>query len=118
MGVGEMLALRRRLRGVRVDVAIDLQGLIKSGVIAAATSAPLRVGFARGWGREPLGALFTNRHVIPPPVARHVVEQYLALLEPLGIRERRLGFRLPSVTVAGARLADLLGPGRRQPPRR
>src|SRR5436190_11552788 len=98
--LGEMLALRRRLAGACFDVAIDLQGLIKSGAIAAATRAPLRIGFPRTWGREPLGALFTNRHVSPPPAARHVVEQYLALLEPLGVSERRLEFRLPTVAAA------------------
>ena len=116
--LGEVLAVRRRLRGMRLDAAIDLQGLIKSGVITAATGAPLRVGFARGWGREPLGALFTNRHVTPPAAARHVVEQYLALLEPLGIREWRLEFRLPSVTATEARIDDWLAAGGLKPHRR
>jgi heptosyltransferase I len=116
--LGEILALRHRLRDLRLDTVIDLQGLIKSGVIAASTGAPLRVGFARGWGREPLGALFTNRHVTPPPAARHVVEQYLALLEPLGIRERRLEFRLPSVTATEARIDDWLAAAGLKPQRR
>ena len=116
--LGAVLALRRRLRDMRFDTAIDLQGLIKSAVITAATSAPVRVGFARHWGREPLGALFTNRHVTPPPTARHVVEQYLALLEPLGIRERRLEFRLPSVPAAEARVDDWLAGAGLKPHRR
>src|SRR5690348_11928487 len=81
--LAEVVALRRRV-AARFDAAVDLQGLIKSGVIALATGAPLRIGFRRGWGREPLGALFSNRHVTPPDAARHVVEQYLALLSPLG----------------------------------
>ena len=106
--LGEVRAVLRRLRAARFDVAIDLQGLIKSGAVARATGAPLRIGFHRGWGREPLGAVFTNRHVVPPPSARHVVEQYLALLAPLEIERARLDFRLPTVEQAEARVEDWL----------
>src|SRR6266496_3720731 len=48
----EMLALVRRLRAERFDVAIDLQGLVKSGVLVGATRAPVRIGFAPRWSRE------------------------------------------------------------------
>ena len=43
---GALVALGRHLRASRFDVAIDLQGLVKSGVITAATGAPLRIGFS------------------------------------------------------------------------
>ena len=46
--VREMYRLQRRLAAARFDVAIDAQGLIKSGVLVAATRAPVRVGFAPG----------------------------------------------------------------------
>jgi heptosyltransferase-1 len=111
-------ALLRRLRRARFDVAIDLQGLIKSGVVALASGAPLRLGFAAGWGREPLGALFVNRRVLPPPSARHVVEQYLALLAPLGVEERRLQFRLPAPVDVEARMEDWLAGAGVKPHRR
>jgi lipopolysaccharide heptosyltransferase I len=107
-----------RLRAARFDVALDLQGLFKSAALAAASGAPLRVGFARGWGREPLSALLTNRHVTPPPAARHVVEQYLALLEPLGIGERRLEFRLPAEPAAESRIDEWLAGAGLKPQRR
>jgi lipopolysaccharide heptosyltransferase I len=81
----EIGAVFRRLRRSRFDVAIDLQGLAKSGLLAAATRAPLRIGFAPGWRPETrVNALFTNRRVTPPAAARHVVDQYLSLLAPLG----------------------------------
>jgi len=105
---GDALALLRRLAAARWDVVLDLQGLIKSGVLAAACRAPVRIGFDRRVSREPLGALFTNRHVVPPAGASHVVEQYLALLAPLGITERRLEFRLPEAPAAEARIEDWL----------
>jgi len=106
--LGEVVALRRRLRTARFEAAVDLQGLIKSGLIARVTGAPLRIGFPGGWSREPLGALFTNHHVTPPDSARHVVEQYLALLQPLGVTSPRLEFRLPTLPTAETRIDDWL----------
>jgi lipopolysaccharide heptosyltransferase I len=103
----ELLAVRRRLRAGRFDVAIDLQGLLKSGVLTAATGALLRIGFGPPWRREPASRVFTNRE-IAPPVARHVVEQYLALLAPLGIITPRLEFHLPTVAAAETRVDDWL----------
>ena len=100
--VREMYRLQRRLAAARFDVAIDAQGLIKSGVLVAATRAPVRVGFARAVVREPLGSLFTTERVTPPRTASHVVDQCLALLDALGISERRHEFRLPSAPTAEA----------------
>ncbi len=106
--VGEIAGVARRLRAARFDVAVDLQGLVKSGVLTAATRAPLRIGFAAARCREPLAALFTNRRVTPPASARHVVEQYLALLEPLGVADARVEFPLPGDAVAEARVDEFL----------
>lgn len=94
-------SLASRLSAARFDVVIDLQGLIKSGVLVAMTRAPQRVGFAARDLREPLSALFTNRR-LARPAGRHVVEQYLALLEPLGLGAPVLEFRLPSDPAAEA----------------
>ena len=116
--LADLRALRCRLRQWRFDIALDLQGLMKSGLITAACGAPLRVGFAAGWGREPLHALFVNRRVQPPPTARHVVEQYLALLAPLGIAERRVEFRLPTAPVVEARVEEWLAAAGLKPHRR
>jgi lipopolysaccharide heptosyltransferase I len=99
-------ALRHRLRGKRFDVALDLQGLVKSGVVTAATGASVRIGFAAGFRRERLNGLFTNRHVAPPASARHVVDQYLSLLRPLGVTPGRVLFRLPTRELAEARVEE------------
>jgi len=104
----EVRALRRRLAAGRFDVAIDAQGLMKSGLLVAATRARVRVGFARAVVREPLSTLFTTTHVTPPPEAAHVVDQYLALLGALGITDRRHEFRLPSSATADVRVDEWL----------
>jgi ADP-heptose:LPS heptosyltransferase len=83
--VVKVRGLVRRLAAGRFDVAVDLQGLWKSGVITALTRAPLRVGFAATHCRERASAWFTNRHVTPPPEAVHVVDQCLAVVAGLGI---------------------------------
>lgn len=88
--------LSRRVRDIRFDAAIDLQGLMKSGLLTAYTGAPLRVGFDWRRCREPLSALFTNRRVAPPASAVHVVDQCLCLLEPLDVKDRSAIFRLPA----------------------
>lgn len=74
--LGKVGRLRTRIRRAAFDVAIDLQGLIKSGLLTAYTGAPVRIGFSAARCRERLNALFTNRRVLPPASARHVVEQY------------------------------------------
>ena len=132
--VRELGALGRRLRAARYDAVVDLQGLVKSGLLARVTGARMRIGFATRECRERLNALFTNRHVTPPPSAQHVIEQYLALLSPLGATATALpvAFHLPSDPAAenaveeffdGARLKSrdrvvVLNPGAGRPEKR
>src|SRR5207249_1884082 len=120
---GALVALRRHLRASRFDVAIDLQGLVKSGVVAAATRAPLRIGFTAAHCRERLSTLFTNQRVTPPPAARHIVDRYLAIVAPpTSLDELLAVLRRASVVVAadtgplhlaaalGTRCVGLYGP--------
>ena len=106
--LGKIGRLRERVRHASFDVAIDLQGLLKSGLLTAYTGAPLRIGFSAGRCRERLNALFTNRRVTPPDSARHVVEQYLALLAPLGVEPGPPEFRVPVPPAAERRIEALL----------
>jgi len=105
---GKVGRLRRRVRGAGFDVALDLQGLLKSGVLTAYTGAPVRIGFSASRCRERLSALFTNRHVTPPPEAVHVVDQYLSLLGPLGIRGIAPEFHIPVRPAAEGVMDDFL----------
>ena len=68
----------------RFDVAIDAQGLLKSGVVTWLTRAPIRVGFASVDCRERANARFMNRHATPVgPV--HALEKNRSLLVALGV---------------------------------
>ena len=65
------------LRGEKYDLAVDLQGNVKSGVVTYLSGAPLRYGFPRETARERPNLWFTNRH--PPAVEedRHVTRKIL-----------------------------------------
>ena len=65
------------LRGGKYDLALDLQGNIKSGVVTWLSGAPLRYGFPRETARERQNLWFTNRR--PPAVEedRHVTRKIL-----------------------------------------
>jgi lipopolysaccharide heptosyltransferase I len=106
VAVREMRALRGQLRALQADVALDLQSLLKSGVLTRATRAPRRIGFAAWRSREPLSALFLTDRVSPSAEARHVVDQYLTVLEPLGVRAPTVDFGVAVRATAEARVEE------------
>jgi lipopolysaccharide heptosyltransferase I len=61
-----------------VDVAIDFQGLIKSGVVMLASGAVRRVGFETRELREKASRFFLNEQVETSQI-KHVIEKNLAL---------------------------------------
>ncbi|MFH1022321.1 MAG: glycosyltransferase family 9 protein [Planctomycetota bacterium] len=104
----------RILRRTGYDAAVDFQGLAKSGWLARASGAPLRVGFA--WPRAREGNfLFTNRRLTPPRDIPHIVDQNRWLLTGLDIRPDELAsvpvrFDLFIPGDARARTETLLNP--------
>ena len=90
---GRTFATIRDLRGVGYSAVVDLQGLLKSAVLARAAGAERTIGFTSAHLRERTAAPFYTHHVDPPGVA-HVIFKNLALLEPLGSRDTRVAFPL------------------------
>jgi lipopolysaccharide heptosyltransferase I len=89
---GRLVAVLAALRRERYDVALDLQGLLKSAAMARLSGASVVVGFARPQLREPLARLFYTRTydvggggVLDRLETRHVVEINLALLGSMGL---------------------------------
>ena len=72
-----LLDLRRR----RFDLAVDLQGLLRSGVMTLATGAPVRVGLADS--REGSRHFYTHR-IAPPGTELHAVDRLLAVAAAFG----------------------------------
>jgi heptosyltransferase-1 len=100
----------RELRSARYDVALDLQGLIKSAILARSSGAPRVIGFSSRYARERLARPFyTEAHdpgrggLYDPRETRHVVEINLGLLETIGITLARPEFPIDRVDSAAAR---------------
>jgi heptosyltransferase-1 len=75
----------RLLREGGYDVAFDIQGNIKSGVVTRLSGAGLRFGFDRSGVRESPNLLFTNRHVRSRPEDVHVTQKILRVVNaPFG----------------------------------
>lgn len=82
-GLGYLDAIRF-LRGERYDIALDLQGLIKSAVWARLSGARRVIGFDRESLREPQAAWF-HTETVTPPGAPHVIQKNLSMTTALGL---------------------------------
>jgi len=89
---GGFLDARSRLGAERFDIAIDFQGLLKSGMLTWLSGAPRRIGRSFSHCREKPAALFYNERIAPGE--KHVIRQNLELLGPLGISGLALNYRL------------------------
>jgi ADP-heptose:LPS heptosyltransferase len=56
-----------------------------------------------------VSALFLTERVTPPSTARHVVDQYLSVLQPLGVRATAVDFGVAVDAAAEARVEELFG---------
>ena len=65
------------------EVALDLMGNHKAGVLAALTLADHRIGVERAFRREPSSAIWLSQTVRPS--SRHSVDKMLAVLEALDL---------------------------------
>ena len=98
----EMGALRREVRELKYDLALDLQGSIRSALAAQFSGAPLRVGPAEP--REKPATMFYTRQV--DTTATHVVEQALAITSEVAGRQLQYTPPLFPVDRAAAAWAD------------
>lgn len=87
----EFAGFLRGLRRRRFDLVLDLQGLLRSGIMALASGAPRRIGFARS--REPAGVFYTQR-VACPPAVEHAVDRNVHLARAAGVTIERIEFPL------------------------
>jgi heptosyltransferase-1 len=131
--VASMRAIVRELRQTRYDVVVDLQGLVKSAVLARLSAAKRIVGFSSTYLRERLARPFYTDVYDPggggmydPGETSHVVQMNLGLLTALGVAVEPPQFPLEQVdttiareirTRSGDRYA-LLNPGAAWPNKR
>ncbi len=96
-----------RLRAERFDLAVDLQGLFRSALMARLAGCAERVGFAGG--REGSPFFYTQRVAVPTP-EMHAVDRYLLVADALGAgRPATPQFRFNISSDDRERVADALG---------
>ena len=83
--VGHLL---KDIRNEQYDLAVDLQGLLRSGVITMATRAPVRIGFSEA--RE--GSSFFYNLKVKGGKDVHAVERYMKVAGALGCDEKNILF--------------------------
>lgn len=100
--------LRRR----RFDLVIDLQGLLRTGLMTAATGAAVRIGFANS--REGSRHFYTHRIAVPDADRIHAVDRYWRVVGALDGGHLPKRFVLPvqptELAAADAELAALPRP--------
>jgi len=84
----------RELRARRLELAIDLQRLIKSGMITRASGAQTRLGFDRVRCKE-RSHLFTNLRIPPNPDPGVTLAQYLEFADFLELPSQAPTWNLP-----------------------
>lgn len=102
----------RELRSIRYDIAIDFQGLFKSGIVIGLARAIRKIGFDRT--RE-YSYLFLNERLPAFDIERHALERYLDVARHLGAHDPSSSCTLPidqEVAVVKQRLERLKAPGR------
>jgi len=97
-GIDEVIVARekrwRKKIKNRNQIALDFQGLVKSGLMAFLSSSQKRIGFHRRNLKEPLASLFYTDRLEELPEGIHVISKNLKLLSKLGIKEEKFEFPL------------------------
>jgi heptosyltransferase I len=92
LGLPATAALFRKLTQRRFDLTIDLQGLLRSGLMTAATRSPVRVGLADA--REGASWFYTDR-IDASRLRLHAVERIQTVAAAFGARMPKPQFDLP-----------------------
>jgi heptosyltransferase I len=105
--IGELAGLANALRREHFDVVVDLQGLLRSGMIAGATGCPVRIGLSDA--RE--GSDYFYTHKVDAGNGIHAVDRYLRVADALGCDISSVRFPLPLLreSVGIAKLKEELG---------
>ncbi len=90
--VGSLSSVVRQLRATGYDAALDLQGLLKSAVLARLSGASRVIGFPKDLLREPAARLFYSETA--GDVAPHVIDKNLSMLKAIGVRVPDVEFPL------------------------
>lgn len=103
--LAEIARLKRHLKKKKYDVVVDLQGLLRSGLIARSAKAPTKIGFADS--RE--GSTFFYDRQVSADRGLHAVDKCLEAAKAVGAAVKKAKFPLYVSNDARAKVKELLG---------
>lgn len=101
----EVGALVRALRRRRYELVVDLQGLLRSALLAFSSGARERVGFANSREYSPL---FYSRRIDVPEGPVHAVDRYMLVAEAITGRSHPVTFPLGLTDESAAEVDSFL----------
>ncbi len=104
--LGSVIGFFRELRGTRYDIAIDFQGLLKSGIVIGLSRAGRKIGFD---GTREFSYLFLNERMPAYDIERHALDRYLDVARYLGARDVSPACTRPIAREAGTIRPRLAG---------
>jgi lipopolysaccharide heptosyltransferase I len=103
---GQYYRFFQTIRRLDFDLVIDLQGLLRSGLMTAASGATRRVGLSSA--REGAAWFYTDVLHVADFDAVHAVDRYWLVAEALGVGDTVKQFRVPVGEAESARASELL----------
>ena len=91
----EVMSFRKELRAHQFDLVLDVQGLLKSALLAWMTGAKTRIGFR---SKEPTGWLLTQR--VPKNLEPTISSEYRGLAQMIGLETDDFSMTVPLSAVA------------------
>jgi len=107
LGLRSITGFLREIRKIHYDIAIDFQGLLKSGILVGIARAERKIGFDKT--RE-LSYLFLNERLPAYDIEKHALERYLDVARYLGAYNPSPVCELPikeEISRMGQRVAQL-----------
>lgn len=89
--IKEFWRIGKKLKDEKYDLVIDLQGLLRSGIITWLSKAPVRVGFREA--RECSSFFYNKKFSVP--IDKHATLRYLEIAKELGCKINSIKFPLP-----------------------
>ena len=86
----EVMSFRKKLRAHQFDLVLDVQGLLKSALLAWMTGAKTRIGFR---SKEPTGWLLTKR--LPKNLEPSISSEYRGLAQNIGLETGDFSMAVP-----------------------
>jgi lipopolysaccharide heptosyltransferase I len=103
--IADISALNRRLKSKHYDIVVDLQGLLRSGLIAFSTPTTLKVGFKDA--RE--GSSFFYDIKVSVNGTVHAVDKCLEAARAIGVTVKKVKFPIHTSRDAREKVRELLG---------